>query len=143
MKVMKMMKTTKKRKALRIHDPKKMMTTVVLVLVGVVLVVVFLVEVLAKKCRCEVEITARAEVAALVLERNSWKEAEICLITDCLWFFLSNGYLNMPILFSDLFCFLLYFFLMSYILHCSSTTRREKIDREPKRLSNIQELKLL
>ena len=65
---MKVMKTTKKRKALWIHDPKKMMTTVVLVLVKVVLVVVLLVEVQAKKCRFEVEIIARAEVAVLVLE---------------------------------------------------------------------------
>ena len=45
---MKVMKTIKKRKALRIHDPKKMMTMMVLVLVGVVLVVVLRVEVLAK-----------------------------------------------------------------------------------------------
>ena len=105
---MKVMKTTKKRKALRIHDPKKMtMTTVVLVLVEVVLVVVLLVEVLAKKHRFEVEIVARAEVAVLVLEGNSWKQGEICLITV---FFLSNGYLNMPILFGDLFCFLFCFF---------------------------------
>ena len=78
---MKVMKTTKKRKALRIHDPKKIMTMVVLVLVEVVLVVVLLVEVLAKKRRFEVEIIARAEVAVLVLEGNSWKEGEICLIT--------------------------------------------------------------
>ena len=105
---MKVMKTTKKRKALWIHDPKKMMmTTVVLVLVEVVLGVVLLVGVLAKKCRFEVEIIARAEVAVLVLEGNSWKEGEICLITV---FFLSNGYLNMPILFGDLFCFLFCFF---------------------------------
>ena len=68
---MKVMKTTKKRKALQINDPKKKMTMVVLVLVEVVLVVVFLVEVLAKKCRFEVEIIARAEVAVLVLEGNS------------------------------------------------------------------------
>ena len=105
---MKVMKTTKKRKALRIHDPKKMtMTMVVLVLVEVVLVVVLLVEVLAKKRHFEVEIIARAEVAVLVLEGNSWKEGEICLITV---FFLSNGYLNMPILFGNLFCFLFCFF---------------------------------
>ena len=84
---MKVMKTIKKRKALRIHDPKKMMTTVVLVLVGVVLVVlVLLVEVLAKKCQFEVKITARAEVAVLVLEGNSWKEGEICLITGFFFF---------------------------------------------------------
>ena len=67
-----------------------------------------------------------------------------CLIS---WgFFWSNSYLNMRILFGDLFCFLvffLFFFVMSYILHCSSTTRREEIDKEQKRLSNIQELKLL
>ena len=84
---MKVMKIIKKRKALRIHDPKKMMTTVVLVLVGVVLVVVLLVEVLAKKRRFEVEITARAEVAVLVLKGNSWKEGEICLITGVVFFF--------------------------------------------------------
>ena len=109
---MKVMKTIKKRKALRINDPKRMMTTVVLVLVGVVLVVLLLVEVLAKKRRFEVEITARMEVAVLVLEGNSWKEGEICLITV---FFLSNGYLNMPILFGDLFCFLFCFFDELYI----------------------------
>ena len=78
---MKVMKTIKKRKALQINDPKRMMTTVVLVLVGVVLVVLLLVEILAKKHRFEVEIIARAEVAVLVLEGNSWKEGEICLIT--------------------------------------------------------------
>ena len=83
---MKVMKTIKKRKALWIHDPKKMMTTVVLVLVGVVLVVVLLVEVLAKKRQFEVEITARAEVAVLFLEGNSWKEGEICLITGGFFF---------------------------------------------------------
>ena len=82
---MKVMKTIKKRKALRIHDPKKMMTMVVLVLVAVVLVL--LVEVLAKKHQFEVEITANAEVAVLVLEGNSWKEGEICLITGVLVFF--------------------------------------------------------
>ena len=104
---MKVMKTIKKRKTLRIHDTKKMMTTVVLVLVGVVLVVVLLVEVLTKKRWFKVEITARVEVAVLVLEGNSWKEGEICLIT--------GGYLNMPILFSDLFCFLFCFFDELYI----------------------------
>ena len=79
---MKVLKTTKKRKALRIHDPKEMtMTMVVLVLVEVMLVVVLLVEEPAKKHRFEVEIIARAEVAMLVLEGNSWKEGEICLIT--------------------------------------------------------------
>ena len=79
---MKVMKTTKKRKALQIHDPKKMtMTTVVLVLVEVVLIVVLLVEVLAKKRRFKVEIVAREEVAVLVLEGNSWKQGDICLIT--------------------------------------------------------------
>ena len=79
---MKVMKKTKKRKALQIHDPKKMtMTMVVLVLVEVVLVVVLLVEVLAKKGRFEVEIVARAEVGVLVLEGNSWKQGDICLIT--------------------------------------------------------------
>ena len=80
--MMKVMKTSKKRNALRIHDPEKMTKTmVVLVLVEVVLVVVLLVEVLAKKCQFEVEIVARAEVAVLVLEGNSWKQGEICLIT--------------------------------------------------------------
>ena len=33
----------------------------------------------------------------------------------CFCFFLSNGYLNMPILFSDLFCFLFCFFDELYI----------------------------
>ena len=75
--------------------------------------VMLLVEVLAKKRRFEVEITARAEVAVLVLEGNSWKEGEICLITGV--FFLTYGYLNMPILFSDLFCFLFCFFDELYI----------------------------
>ena len=78
---MKVMKTTKKRKALQIHDPKKMtMMVVVLVLVEVMLVVVLLVEVLAKKHWLEVEIVARAEVAVVVLKGNSWKQGEICLI---------------------------------------------------------------
>ena len=110
---MKVMKKTKKRKALQIHDPKKMtMTTVVLVWVEVVLVVVLLVEVLAKKHPFEVEIVARAEVAVLVLEGNSWKQGDICLITVFFW---SNGYLNTPSLFGDLFCFLFCFFDELYI----------------------------
>ena len=68
------------------------------------------------------------------------------------FFFLSNSYLNTSILFGDLFCFLVvffvcvclfFFFLMSYILRCSLMTRREDVEREHKRLYNIQELKLL
>ena len=120
---MKVMKTTKKRKALQIYDSKKMMmTTVVLVLVEVVLVVVLLVEVLAKKCQFEVEIVARAEVVVLVLEGNSWKQGDICLITV---FFLSNGYLNMPSLFGDLFCFLFCFFDELYITLQFDDKKRE------------------
>ena len=66
----------------------------------------------------------------------------------CLLRFFFNSYVNMPIVFGDLFlfCFVLFcfsFYLMTYILLCSLTTRREEIDRERKRLSNIQELKLL
>ena len=63
----------------------------------------------------------------------------------CLLRFFLNCYVNMPIVFGDLFlfCFVFSFYLMTYILLCSLTTRREEIDRERKRLSNIQELKLL
>ena len=64
----------------------------------------------------------------------------------CLLRFFLNSYVNMPIVFGDLFlfCFVFFsFYLMTYILLCSLTTRREEIDRERKRLSNIQELKLL
>ena len=81
---MKMMKTTNKRKALQIHDPKKTMVTMVVmeVLVEVVLFVVLLMEVLAKKCRLKVEAAAlvekvaRAEVVVLVLVAKSWEQGE-------------------------------------------------------------------
>ena len=53
----------------------------------------------------------------------------------------------MPIVFGDVFLFSVVFFFsiyfMSYILFCSSTTRREEIDIERKRVAKIQELKLL
>ena len=65
----------------------------------------------------------------------------------CLLRFFLNCYVNMPIVLRDLFlfCFVFSFYLITYIyiLLCSLTTRREEIDREWKRLSNIQELKLL
>ena len=78
---MKMMKTTKKRKALWIYDPKKTTVTMVVmeVLVKVVLLVVLLVEVLAKKCRLKVEVAVLvkvAEVALFVLEAKSWEQGE-------------------------------------------------------------------
>ena len=52
----------------------------------------------------------------------------------------------MPIVFGDVFFFSVVFFsiyFMSYILFCSSMTRREEIDIEQKRVAKIQELKLL
>ena len=54
----------------------------------------------------------------------------------------------MPIVFGDVCLFSVVFFFfsiyfMSYILFCSSTTRREEIDIERKRVAKIQELKLL
>ena len=77
---MMVMKTTKKRKVLRIDDPKKMtMTMVIVVLVEVVLVLVLLVLVQANKHRFEVEIVVRGK-AMFVLEGNSCKHGEICLI---------------------------------------------------------------
>ena len=44
------------------------------------------------------------------------------------WFFLSNGYLNMPILFSDMFCFLFCFFYefiygLTSLMHAKCGTR--------------------
>ena len=48
----------------------------------------------------------------------------------------------MPIVFGDVFLFSFFPYLfMSHILFCSSTTRREEIDIERKRMAKIQELK--
>ena len=61
---MKITKIKKKRKALRIHNLKKMMVTTVVVLVEVVLVVVLLVEVLAQKHWLNVEAAVLVEIVA-------------------------------------------------------------------------------
>ena len=56
-------------------------------------------------------------------------------------FLLSNVYLNMQLLL-DIFVFL-FQILNEFIFFCSLTTRKERIDRERKRMSDIQELGLL
>ena len=148
---MRVMKTREKRKDVEIDGPKKMRTMTVHQ-VEVVLVLVLVVVAQGKKRRFEVdmvEIVARVKVAVavLVLEGNLWKEGEICLIRF-LRVIVCDSYVNMPIVFGDLFLFFVVFCFFSicfmrYILFCSSTTRREEIDVERKRVAKIKELKLL